>query len=82
MKTVITFTSTLSARLFDWVSDYAKERKVTKRKILEEALQRCRREVKREAMAAGFRRAAKDPEIFAMAEWGMEDYFEQLKKFD
>ena len=57
-------------------------RKSTKRVILEDALEKARIEEKKLRMAASFRRANRDPEVLAMAEWGMQDYALQLNSLD
>jgi hypothetical protein len=80
MSSTITFTSTLSSRLMDWLRGYAKEKKTTQRAVLEEALTRLKREEKRARMEESFKRASLDPEMHQMAEEGLADYCEQLKR--
>lgn len=82
MKTAIPYTSTLSATLMRWLEEYASQRKTTKRSVIEEALERYRRDTKRKRMEASFKRAAKDPEMRELAEWGMEDFNDMLKRLE
>jgi 5'-deoxynucleotidase YfbR-like HD superfamily hydrolase len=76
------FTSTLSPALLDWLRGYSKEKGKTKRAILEEALVRYRRQEEKKAFAKSFKRAAKDPEMLIMAEEGLADYLEQIKRLE
>lgn len=39
-------------------------------------------EAKRKALEEGFKRAAKDPEMYMLAEAGLDDYFERLQKWE
>ena len=36
----------------------------------------------RNELLESFKKISDDPDMIEMAEWGMEDYAEQLKKFD
>ena len=82
MKTTTTFTSTMSPELMQWVDNLAKNKKRTRRAVLEEAIRRYKRDLAREYLEEGFKRVANDPDIREMAEWGMEDYVRMLKDFD
>ena len=70
----VTFTSTISPTLLEWVDSVAKREKRTRRHVLEQALVAF----KRTRMREGFARAAKDADIVEMAEWGMDEYSEML----
>ncbi len=70
----VTFTSTISPTLLEWVDSVAKQEKRTRRHVLEQALVAF----KRTQMREGFARAAKDADIVEMAEWGMDEYSEML----
>lgn len=82
MKKAVVFTNKLTPRLMDWVNSYSKEKGITKRELIEEALEEYQEKIIKEKMAESFKRAAKDPEMLEMAEWGMDDYAEQLRKMD
>ena len=82
MKTAVVFTNKLSSKLMNWVNSYSKEQGITKRELIESALEEYQVKIIKEKMAETCKRAAKDPEMLEMAEWGMDDYFEQLKKWD
>ena len=73
MKTA-TFTSTISPDLIAWVDKRARAEKRTRRAVLEDALQRYQKEVVRNNLREGFLRAAQDPDMIELAEWGMKDY--------
>ncbi|MBI2634591.1 CopG family transcriptional regulator [Candidatus Peregrinibacteria bacterium] len=64
-----------------WLDDTAKKRKSTKKQIIVEALVQYKVNAKKAEFTAGFKRAAKDPEMLTMAEEGMDDYLNQLKSF-
>jgi len=80
MKNTQTFTSTISPNLIGWLNEYAKKTNKTRRDILEDAIVRYKKDVKRKAMADGFRRAVADTNMDEMTEWGMEDYVRITKK--
>lgn len=82
MKTTMTFTSTMSPELMQWVDSIAKAKKRTRRAVLEEAIKRYKRALAREYLEEGFKKFANDPDIIEMAEWGMKDYAQLLKDFD
>ena len=81
MKSAAIFTSTISFEILNWLKSYAHQKKMTQRKVLEEALNAYRHEMKRKNMAASFKKAAKDREIIDLAEEGLGDYLDQLKSF-
>jgi hypothetical protein len=82
MKSAVVFTNKMSVDLMNWLKKHSAKTKKTKRSIIEAALEEYRIKHKKLEMAEGFKRAAKDPEIMAMAEEGFQDYNEQLKRFD
>ena len=73
MKTA-TFTSTIAPELIKWVDSRARVEKRTRRAVLEDALKRYQKEVVRSNLREGFLRAAQDPDMIELAEWGMRDY--------
>ena len=73
----VSFTSTISPSLISWLDTEAKRQKRTRRDVLEEALIAF----KRLKMREGFARAAKDKDVIAIAEWGIDDYAQTLSRF-
>ena len=69
MKTK-TFTSTISPAILSWVDSEARNQNKTRREIFERALLNY----KQDRMREGFLRAAIDPDIVELAEWGMPEY--------
>lgn len=82
MKTTATFTSTIAPEIIAWVDKMARAKKKTRRAILEEAVLTYKRDLSRESLLQGFKRAANDPDMVELAEWGMEDYARVLKTTD
>lgn len=82
MKKQVTYTSTLPDDLILQVNEYAEKYKVSKNKIIEEALKRYFFEQKRKEYCESWARLAGDPEVEKLAEMGMDDYAEQLRKYE
>lgn len=74
MKTTATFTSTIAPEIIAWVDKMARAKKKTRRAILEEAVLTYKRDLSRESLLEGFKRAANDPEMLELAEMGISDY--------
>jgi predicted transcriptional regulator len=74
MKTTTSFTSTISPELISWVDRRARIQKRTRRVILEEAIKSYQREAAKDILREGFARAALDPDMIELAEWGMDKY--------
>ena len=79
MKTA-TFTSTISPELIAWVDKRARLEKRTRRAVLEEAVRKYQKDVVREHLREGFKRAAHDKDMLELAEWGMDDYASMLDR--
>ena len=77
-----TFTSSLPDDLLDQLAATAKEMKLPKNKLIEKALRIYLEQLDRAAYIRSYKRAAKDPDMIAMAEEGMADYFRQLEDLD
>ena len=77
MKSVI-FTNNLSSDLMKWMEKYSASQKITRRAVLEKALNEFRKSVRRKEYAESFKKASLDMDIKKMAEDGMGDYFDQL----
>ena len=81
MKSII-FTNNLSSDLMEWLEGYSLRQKITRRAVLEMALNNLRKSERRNEYAHSFKNAAKDLEIKNMAEDGMGDYFSQLANLE
>ena len=77
-----TFTSSLPENILKKLAEASKELKMPKNKILEKALSLYFNEIQKDKYAKSFQRASMDKEIMGIAEEGMTDYAEQLKKYD
>ena len=77
-----TFTSSLPDEVLAELKKVAKEQNLPKNKIIEESLKLYFEELERQEYVKGFQRLKDDPEMLQIAEEGMADYFDQLKKYD
>jgi hypothetical protein len=82
MKMTVVFTSTISPKIMNWLNAYSKEKNVTKREVIEQAVLMYKEKMIKNEMAASFKKASGDLEMFEMAEEGLEDYNKQLKAND
>ncbi len=80
-STSITFTNNLSADLMKWLDKYSIKEKLTRRAIIEKALNEFRDSVRRREYAESFKKASLDPNMKNMAEEGLDDYLKQLSHF-
>ena len=78
----VTYTSTLPSVVMEEVVEYAKKKNITKNKVIETALKKLLEEEIKNDLRESLKQLTDDNEITEMAEWGMKDYAEQLKKFD
>lgn len=76
----ITFTNNLSSELMDWMGTYSRRHKLTRRAIIEKALNDLRKSTRRKEYTESFKRASLDPEMKSMAEEGLGEYLEQLTR--
>lgn len=76
----INFTSSLPSDLLVKLDAYAKKFKVPKNHILELALKAYFDKLKTAEYTYSFKKAARDPEMPAMAEEGLEDYLKILEE--
>ena len=74
-----TFTSTLPDEILQQLSEKAKALSLTKNKIIERALSIYLDQLNRAEYINSYKRAAKDDNLMAIAEEGMEDYLQQLE---
>lgn len=82
MKTTITFTNNLSVDLMEWMEKYSTRHKMTRRAILEKALDEFRKSARKREYAQSFKKASLDADITNMSEDGLGDYLKQLAFFD
>jgi predicted transcriptional regulator len=75
-----TFTSTLPDDLLSFLSETARLHSMPKNKIIERALRIYLDQLKRAEYVKSYKKAAKDEDVLAMAEEGMEDYLKQLQE--
>lgn len=73
-----TFTSSLPDDLLQLLAKKAKELNLPKNKIIENALTIYLDQLNRAAYVKSYRNMAKDEDVMAIAEEGMEDYMQQL----
>ena len=81
-RKTVTYTSTLPNAVMEEIVEYAKKKKISKNKVIEMALKKLLEEEIKNELRESFKKIADDPEMVEMAEWGMEDYAKQLKRFD
>ncbi len=81
-RKTITYTSTLPNMVMEEVVGYAKKKKISKNKVIEIAVKKLLDEEIRNELMESFKKIANDSDMIEMAEWGMDDYAEQLKKLD
>jgi len=74
----VTFTNNLSPDLMNWMEKYSAYHNVTRRAVLEKALNEFRKSVRQKEYAVSFKKASLDKEIKSMTEDGLSDYFSQL----
>jgi predicted transcriptional regulator len=77
-----TFTSSLPDDLLDQLAQAARDMKLPKNKLIEKALSIYLEQLDKAAYIKSYKRAANDPDMIAMAEEGMADYFQQLEDLD
>ena len=71
------YTSSLPKELKDELEEYDK---ISKNKVIEKALKKYLEEDRKKLYADSFKKANNDSEMISMADWGLEDYLQQLKK--
>jgi len=73
-----TFTSTLPDDLWAQLNEQASRLAMPKNKLIEKALRIYLDQLNRAEYVKSYKQAAKDDDIMAIAEEGMEDYLQQL----
>ncbi len=82
MNTSVTYTSTLSPKLMTWLDEHAATEGLSKKNIIEAALNLYRIQEKKKELAQMFTELSQEEETLTLAESGLGDYVEQLKKQD
>ena len=75
-----TFTSTLPDKLLDLLSRKAKALSLPKNKLIESALTLYLEHLEKAEYIKSYKQASADTDILTIAEEGMEDYLDQLRK--
>ena len=76
------YTSSLPLELKEELEEYATRYKISKNKVIEKALKKYLEEDRKKLYADSFKKANNDPEMISMADWGLEDYLQQLKNLE
>ncbi len=82
MSRPVTITTTLDPLMNKWLKEEAKRQKTTKRVIMERALLLYQTEETRKKYIETYQRMNKDPETLELAEWGMQEYLEDLNGYE
>jgi len=77
-----TFTSSLPDSLLEKLSVLAKELKLPKNKLIENALELYLEQIEKASYIKSYKQAAKDQDILLVAEEGMQEYFTELNDAD
>lgn len=73
-----TFTSSLPDNLLDKLSALAKELKLPKNRLIENALELYLEQIEKASYIKSYKQAATDDDILMVAEEGMQEYFTTL----
>jgi len=77
-----TITSSIPTELSKKIDDFAVEHKVAKNLVLISALEMFFKEERRKKFVEGVKKWGMDEENVEMAEWGMKQYFEDIKELE
>ncbi|QTE22652.1 ribbon-helix-helix domain-containing protein [Polaribacter cellanae] len=75
-----TFTSSLPDNLLDRLSNLAKELKLPKNKLMQQALELYLEQLEKASYIKSYKQAASDQDILMVAEEGMQEYFNEINK--
>ena len=73
------YTSSLPLELKEELEKYAARNKISKKKVIEMALERFFDYEVQKELFKSLKKIADDPALIEMTEWGMKDYARQLK---
>ncbi|WP_298763667.1 ribbon-helix-helix domain-containing protein [uncultured Polaribacter sp.] len=77
-----TFTSSLPDNLLDRLSNLAKELKLPKNKLMQQALELYLEQLEKASYIQSYKMASEDKDILAVAEEGLQDYFNQVNNLN
>lgn len=77
-----TFTSSLPDALLEKLSTLAKELKLPKNRLIENALELYLEQIEKASYIKSYQQAAADKDILVVAEEGMQDYFNTVNNAD
>lgn len=77
-----TFTSSLPDSLLENLAKMAKELNVPKNKIIQKALEKYLEQLDKAAFAKSYKKMANDPEMTALAEEGIEEWFRMIEEYE
>lgn len=77
-----TFTSSLPDNLLDRLSNLAKELKLPKNKLMQQALELYLEQLEKASYIQSYKMASEDEDILAVAEEGLQDYFNQVNNLN
>ncbi|MGJ8761522.1 MAG: ribbon-helix-helix domain-containing protein [Polaribacter sp.] len=77
-----TFTSSLPDSLLEKLSVLAKELKLPKNRLIENALELYLEQIEKASYIKSYKQAASDQDILLIAEEGMQEYFAELNDAD
>ncbi len=75
------FANNIPLELIEKIEQYATKHGIPEHMVLEKALSLFFHEEKKKAFADGLKKYGHDPENKEVAEWGMAEYAEQIKKY-
>ena len=78
----VTYTSTLPHVVMEEIVEYSRKYNLSKNKVIEIAVKKLLEEEIKNDLRESFKKISANTEMLEMAEWGMEEYAEQLKKMD
>lgn len=73
-----TFTSSLPDHLLERLSNLAKELQLPKNRLMEKALELYLEQLEKASYIQSYKMASEDEDILAVAEEGLQDYFNQV----
>lgn len=74
------FTTTFSVSLLDWLDDVSREMKMTKKEIIEQALEGWRKQYVKRQIRSSYASMKHDEEAKILAEDGLGDFLASVKK--
>jgi len=77
-----TFTSSLPDELLEKLSEEAKNLKVPKNKLIQKALEYYLEKLDKAAFIKSYKKMDNDPDMVAMAEEGIEDWFKMIEEYE